>query len=60
MFLSDVQKIKTIKNEAKRKQNARRAAQAIQKSLDSYEDFFQWPALFDSFRRDIKQLRALE
>lgn len=60
MNLEDVQRISKIKDEKKRRLYAKRAIEKISSSLRSYECFFQWPALFDSFKRDIEHLKTLE
>ena len=60
MYLWDVTAIEKIKNEAKRKRNAETAIAKIENTLRCYEGFFKWPALFESFRRDIKRLERLK
>lgn len=60
MYLWDVNAIEKIKSEAKRKRNAETAMAKIESSLRSYECFFKWPALFDSFRKDIERLKRLK
>lgn len=60
MYLTDVRQINKIKDEKRRKRNARLAIQKIENTRASYAGFFQWPALFESFSKDIEHLRTLE
>lgn len=59
MYLSDVQKIKKIKDEKRRQANAKRAIERIESTLITNEGFFSWPALSESMRNDVRHLKTL-